>query len=323
MQDAACHRHRAFTLVELLVVIGIIALLISILLPALSRATSATRRVVDMANLRQMAISAVSYTLDHDGSLPFGLVALDNAGKGTDDFTQVARMGATWIETLAVWTGDGEATAGQLWQTPAIPATDTPAYGANPVAMPAPFLMELRNTNHGSSEKAPAKLNRLYPDNALFWSSSAYGREMIPGPGAPGLGASAWSASGLPPVFGFSGIDDGLAYGLYSNRDTPQARYRDRSQPDPVGSDPLLAADASIRVFDSQILGSDNDRDFSEPLNLVGATWGWMPARFRFDGRCNVARSDGSVASFAKGRPAANGLYDTEFRRSMLKIKFP
>src|SRR5690349_10891085 len=59
-----------FTLVELLVVIGIIAVLIGILLPTLNRAREQSRSAVCMNNLRQLGIAYMMYANDNNGWLP-------------------------------------------------------------------------------------------------------------------------------------------------------------------------------------------------------------------------------------------------------------
>jgi prepilin-type N-terminal cleavage/methylation domain-containing protein/prepilin-type processing-associated H-X9-DG protein len=59
-----------FTLVELLVVIGIIAVLISMLLPALNKAREQARAAKCLSNLRQLSIALVGYCNNNKGSFP-------------------------------------------------------------------------------------------------------------------------------------------------------------------------------------------------------------------------------------------------------------
>lgn len=62
--------HHAFTLVELMVVVTVIALLISLLLPAMSSATDVARAATCLSNLRQQRIAMGSYMIENKGYFP-------------------------------------------------------------------------------------------------------------------------------------------------------------------------------------------------------------------------------------------------------------
>ena len=77
--DVSGRRTRGFTLVELLVVIGIIATLTSLLLPALGRAKRRSLTVVCLNNLKQLQTCWHSYAMDH-----FDVLAPNNSVEGID-----------------------------------------------------------------------------------------------------------------------------------------------------------------------------------------------------------------------------------------------
>jgi prepilin-type N-terminal cleavage/methylation domain-containing protein len=71
--DPCCHnRRRAFTLVELLVVIGIIAVLIGILLPTLARARESAKRTECLSNMRSIYSMLKMYESAYKGASPLG-----------------------------------------------------------------------------------------------------------------------------------------------------------------------------------------------------------------------------------------------------------
>jgi len=77
---------RAFTLVELLVVIGIIALLIGILLPALTKAREQSRSVACGSNARQLMMAVRLFAQDNQNSLPGGYYDRTNADERKRDW---------------------------------------------------------------------------------------------------------------------------------------------------------------------------------------------------------------------------------------------
>jgi prepilin-type N-terminal cleavage/methylation domain-containing protein/prepilin-type processing-associated H-X9-DG protein len=117
-------RHAGFTIIELLVVISIIALLISLLLPALSAARESARGVQCAAQLRSMGLASVMYQQDWKGDF----AAIYRDGSGTGYFFErwqtymdapivrgtVDQSHATWkCPTLVQWITRYEHGAGQ------------------------------------------------------------------------------------------------------------------------------------------------------------------------------------------------------------------
>ena len=105
----AAARRSGFTLIELLVVISIIALLVAILLPALSAAREQARRVMCATNLRQLVVAQIAYDYDFEEFPPGSYNRLNHTINGVHrtmrDEYGVAR-GVTVCPSQVQWTNN-------------------------------------------------------------------------------------------------------------------------------------------------------------------------------------------------------------------------
>lgn len=81
---------QAFTLVELLVVVAIIAIVAGILFPVFARARENARRISCLSNLKQIGMATLQYNQDFDERMPLTLM---------DSFFNGGTMHTTWVET--------------------------------------------------------------------------------------------------------------------------------------------------------------------------------------------------------------------------------
>jgi prepilin-type N-terminal cleavage/methylation domain-containing protein/prepilin-type processing-associated H-X9-DG protein len=171
------HR-KAFTLVELLVVIGIIALLISILLPALNKARQQANSVSCLSNLHNMALAMSMYTNQNHGEFPFSTGASDSAGNaihwgallsqvmGIGNGTIVSASNANTVSSRAIFLCKDASTYGNN-----VPLNE---YSAHPLLMPNVSLTYPAVSAWGSlqnQQREPYHINRITTpgDIVMIW----------------------------------------------------------------------------------------------------------------------------------------------------------
>ena len=149
--NSAPKQPHGFTLVELLVVIGIISLLIGLLLPAMTAAQDAARRLQCLSNLRQLATAAHLYTTNNHGFYP---PAYYSASDGATAF------GYNWdfTTTLDLSTGKRDIIPGLLWSGQTnLRIQQCPSYDGRSMTAADPYTGYNYNTSyigHGEDRKS-------------------------------------------------------------------------------------------------------------------------------------------------------------------------
>jgi prepilin-type N-terminal cleavage/methylation domain-containing protein/prepilin-type processing-associated H-X9-DG protein len=173
-------KRTAFTLVELLVVIGIIAILVGILLPAVTKARRQAQGIACLSNLRQLANAVIMYTSENNYWMPCG------AGSGQTIWHGGVPMGSGGgVNPFGSTTADATATANWIaWLRSTDPVTGQKVSGAldqnitySGLAkyLAIPFTLSADPVNGGAAVGTPTGTN-LPVSNVI---SSTYDRVFI------------------------------------------------------------------------------------------------------------------------------------------------
>lgn len=329
-------RPRAFTLVELLVVIGIIAVLIGVLLPVLSRAQGRARAVQCQSNLRQVLQATLNYAAEHKGSLPWGFtwnkISPTSPTGGTNDpspqpgWISFFTCAEKYMNPKASMVSQAlpgynfttlDMPVSKAWRCPEAGPDffQQVHYYANNVAMPN-YRTEKAYTPTNEAMIPPARTNDLWPDTALFWDTPLLAgtsdRQPLP----------FFTVSGMTMI-PTSFLDDAYAYWW---PEAPETRYRgspEDSQTLPNDVSVIFQTDEYMQGFGYPSQNADLGGG-----GLQGRMIGNLRFRHHNQTAVAVAFADGTVRmlSLNKKRIITHEIgetgYDTEFKRAYARIKW-
>ena len=322
-------RTRAFTLVELLVVIGIIAVLVGVLLPVLSGVQARGRDLKCQSNLRQIVQATFNYCAENKGSMPWGFYYLrsrnnvhpdpwHNSNDWEEASDNVRGEYITWSTLLGRYMNksspgfDDDVTVGATLRNIFPPVFQCPealqsrphvvSYVINFIVGVSPMYERRIGASAPQAQLRPPQQSLMLKDTALYWDTSV---------------RSSWAENSGHPSG--ADIDDER---FWRGAHTPQFRYhtvRDilgRIPPGLFGQNRPVLLNVGSNIFYNK-----------DPLSSSEERWPYQGnLRFRHNKntQCNVAFADGSVRQFtAKLQPDGLRVLSHDALRRHFMIKWP
>lgn len=315
LECSLSRRRLAFTLVELLVVIGIIAVLVGVLLPVLSGVQSRGRDIKCQSNVRQLVQAMFSYAAENKGSMPYGFYY-----NNSDPITWTEASGnqgyISWVHQLGRYMirgADGMSISGAQTRSAAArcPEADLVyphlvSYVMNWIVAISPFD-ELRSGSPPRAQTRPPSVTLMRPDSALIWDTAIRPH---------------WNNS----VGYLIGADiDGQRF--WQGANVPQFRYYMLKDPFSMVPPGVFGQNRPVVMYSSGMVVFRNiDPDSPPSSGGSGATFPYQGnLRFRHGkgSTCNAGFADGSVRQFTAKVRGDLTVQSHDALRKNFMIKWP